>query len=46
MVSTLVPAENARMEMGGLLSSCNIIEEDTITIETDAPLLWITQLRR
>ncbi|KAK9797066.1 hypothetical protein WJX73_001041 [Symbiochloris irregularis] len=37
--------ENAKMEMGGLLSTCNVIEEDLITIDTDTPLLWITQLR-
>ncbi len=32
------------MRVGGLVSTSNIMDSDTITVETDVDLVWTTQL--
>ena len=39
-------AGDVPLEFGGLISSSNEFARPTITVETDAPLLWTTGLRR
>jgi hypothetical protein len=31
------------MEVGGLISTCNVIDADEVVVTTDAPLLWMTE---
>jgi hypothetical protein len=33
------------MEIGGLVSTSNIIDEDEVWVETDVDLIWTTELR-
>ena len=33
-----------RLEVGGLISTCNVIEEDEIRVTTDQDLLWMTSV--
>ena len=40
-----VLADNTRMQWGGLISTCNQMVADKVTVDTDAPLLWTTQYR-
>ena len=40
-----VGADSTRMEWGGLISTCNKLAADTVTVETDAPLLWTTEVQ-
>jgi thiamine pyrophosphokinase len=37
--------DNGRMEVGGLVSTSNIIDSDEITVVSDRDLIWTTQLR-
>lgn len=37
-------ADKTRLEVGGLQSTSNIIVDDQIVIDTDYPLLWMTEL--
>lgn len=33
------------LQFGGLVSSSNVLEADEVAVETDADLVWMTQLR-
>jgi len=37
---------NDKMEFGGLVSSSNEIVKDTVRVETSAPVLWVSVLKR
>ncbi len=37
-------ADKTGLEIGGLQSTSNIIVDDEIIIDTDYPLLWMTEL--
>ncbi len=36
---------NMEMRFGGLVSTSNLIAEDEVHVETDADLVWTTQLK-
>ena len=36
-------AERTQMAFGGLISTSNIMVEDTVHVDTDLPLLWTTE---
>lgn len=36
--------DNTRLEVGGLISTCNVIEDDVINVTTDQDLLWMTSV--
>ncbi len=45
LVETLcLLADKTRLEVGGLQSTSNIIVDDHVVIDTDYPLLWMTEL--
>lgn len=33
------------MDFQGLISTSNILEEDEVFVETDGPLMWVTELK-
>jgi thiamine pyrophosphokinase len=39
-------ADATEMRFGGLISTSNEIESDVVTVETDQPLIWTTELRQ
>ena len=39
------PADDTEMRFGGLISTSNEIESDVVTVETNQPLIWTTELR-
>lgn len=38
--------DNLRLEFGVFMSTSNIIRSERVVVETDAPLLWTTQVRQ
>jgi hypothetical protein len=36
-------ADNTRLEVAGLQSTSNIIVSDEVIVDTDRPLLWMTE---
>ncbi len=36
-------ADNTRLEVAGLQSTSNIIVDDEVIVDTDQPLLWMTE---
>lgn len=44
-MTVAVLADDTRMEWGGLISTCNQMVAEKVTVDTDAPLLWTTQYK-
>ena len=38
--------DGLRLEFGVFLSTSNVIDSETVVVDTDAPVLWTTQVKR
>ena len=38
--------DGLRLEFGVFMSTSNVIDSETVVVDTDAPVLWTTQVKR